>query len=152
MNDGMKLLSELRTLSLTTPNAFARMAQPIDQREHDAGFQPCLRDHRLSPTSRLWFVAAECWSSTLVWPRNRATAARVAAKLAPNNHKLFLTTTHFHPERVAGEPGFPPGTILIRNSLQQQEMGEALPEMIDTFSKGSAQNKELLAGAVSRYL
>ena len=55
-------------------------------------------------------------------PKNGATAARVAAKLAPNNHKLFLTTTHFHPEHAAGEPGFPPGTILIRNTMQQQEM------------------------------
>ena len=41
-------------------------------------------------------------------PKNGATAARVAAKLAPNNSKLFLTTTHFHPEHAAGEPGFLP--------------------------------------------
>src|SRR5215831_15734626 len=48
-------------------------------------------------------------------PKNGATAARVAAKLAPKNQKSFLTTTHFHPEHAAGEPGFPPGTILIRD-------------------------------------
>src|ERR1700684_3151298 len=40
-------------------------------------------------------------------PKNGATAARVAAKLAPHNRKLFLTSTHFHPEHAAGEPGFP---------------------------------------------
>ncbi len=39
---------------------------------------------------------------------NGATVAGIAAKLAPNNTKLFLTTTHFHPEHAAGEPGFPP--------------------------------------------
>ena len=43
--------------------------------------------------------------------RNGATIARVAARLAPNNAKLFLTTTHFHPEHAAGEPGFPAGTV-----------------------------------------
>jgi len=83
-------------------------------------------------------------------PKNGATAARVAAKLAPNNPKLFLTTTHFHPEHAAGEPGFPPGTILIRNAVQQQEMKKHGQEMIDMFSQRSPQNKELLAGVVLR--
>ena len=83
-------------------------------------------------------------------PKNGATAARVAAKLAPNNHKLFLSTTHFHPEHAAGEPGFPTSTILIRNTVQQQEMEKHGQEMIDMFSAGSAQNKELLAGVVLR--
>ena len=82
--------------------------------------------------------------------KNGATVARVAAKLAPNNTKLFLTTTHFHPEHAAGEPGFPPGTILIRDAVQQQEMEKHGQEMIDMFSSRSAQNKELLAGGVLR--
>ena len=83
-------------------------------------------------------------------PKNGATAARVAAKLAPNNSKLFLTTTHFHPEHAAGEPGFPPGTILIRDAVQQQEMEKHGQEMIDMFSQRSAQNKDLLASVVLR--
>jgi glyoxylase-like metal-dependent hydrolase (beta-lactamase superfamily II) len=83
-------------------------------------------------------------------PKNGATIARVVAKLAPNNQKLFLTTTHFHPEHAAGEPGFPPGTILIRNTVQQQEMEKHGQEMIDMFSSRSEQNKELLAGVVLR--
>ena len=74
----------------------------------------------------------------------------MAAKLAPNNAKLFLTTTHFHPEHAAGEPGFPPGTILIRNAVQQQELEKHGQEMMDMFSGRSAQNKELLAGVVLR--
>jgi glyoxylase-like metal-dependent hydrolase (beta-lactamase superfamily II) len=83
-------------------------------------------------------------------PKNGATVARVAAKLAPNNPKLFLTTTHFHPEHAAGEPGFPPGTILIRNAVQQQEMEKHGQEMIDMFSQRSPQNQELLAGVILR--
>jgi glyoxylase-like metal-dependent hydrolase (beta-lactamase superfamily II) len=82
--------------------------------------------------------------------KNGATVARLAAKLAPNNTKLFLTTTHFHPEHAGGEPGFPPGTILIRDSVQQQEMEKHGQEMIDMFSSRSAENKELLAGVVLR--
>jgi glyoxylase-like metal-dependent hydrolase (beta-lactamase superfamily II) len=83
-------------------------------------------------------------------PKNGATAAHVAATLAPNNAKLFLTTTHFHPEHAAGEPGFPPGTILIRNAVQQEEMEQHGQQMIDMFSSRSAQNKDLLAGVVLR--
>jgi glyoxylase-like metal-dependent hydrolase (beta-lactamase superfamily II) len=83
-------------------------------------------------------------------PKNGATVARLVAKLAPNNPKLFLTTTHFHPEHAGGEPGFPPGTILIRNAVQQQEMEKHGQEMIDMFSSRSAENKELLAGVVLR--
>ena len=79
-------------------------------------------------------------------PKNGATAARVAAKLAPASQRLFLTTTHFHPEHAAGEPGFPASTILIRNSLQQQEMEKHGQEIMERFSQNSAQNKELLAG------
>jgi len=83
-------------------------------------------------------------------PRNGATAARVAAKTAPGNQKLFLTTTHFHPEHAAGEPGFPPGTILIRNAVQQREMDQHGQEIMERFSRNSAQNKELLAGVQLR--
>jgi glyoxylase-like metal-dependent hydrolase (beta-lactamase superfamily II) len=83
-------------------------------------------------------------------PKNGATAARVAAKLAPNNRKLFLTTTHFHPEHAAGEPGFPAGSILIRDAVQQREMELHGREMIDMFSQRSEQNKDLLAGVVLR--
>jgi glyoxylase-like metal-dependent hydrolase (beta-lactamase superfamily II) len=77
-------------------------------------------------------------------PRNGATVARVAAKLS-GNQKLFLTTTHFHPEHAAGAGGFPPNTILIRDAVQQQEMEQHGMQMVEMFSSRSAQNKELLA-------
>jgi glyoxylase-like metal-dependent hydrolase (beta-lactamase superfamily II) len=73
----------------------------------------------------------------------------VAAKLSGNT-KLFLTTTHFHPEHAGGEPGFPAGAILIRDAVQQQEMVEHGAEMIDRFRNMSAQNKELLANVTLR--
>jgi glyoxylase-like metal-dependent hydrolase (beta-lactamase superfamily II) len=83
-------------------------------------------------------------------PANGATIARVVAKLAPGNQKLFLTTTHFHPEHAAGDAGFPKGTILIRNSIQQQEMELRGKEMVDMFASRSPKQKELLANATLR--
>lgn len=83
-------------------------------------------------------------------PRNGSTIARVAAKLAPANQKLYLTTTHFHPEHAGGEAGFPSGTILIRNAVQQREMEQHGKEMIELFSGRSAQFKELLSDAAPR--
>jgi glyoxylase-like metal-dependent hydrolase (beta-lactamase superfamily II) len=147
----MKSHSRVLTIAaLTTASAFAQMAQPM------------VSETTTKISDHVWAIMgfpniaivvgsrATLVVDTGMGPKNGATAARVAAKLAPNNQKLFLTTTHFHPEHAAGEPGFPPGTILIRNTLQQQEMEKHGQEMIDMFSKGSAQNKELLAGIVLR--
>src|SRR5262249_25987914 len=79
-----------------------------------------------------------------------ATIARVVAKLAPGNQKLFLTTTHFHPEHAGGDAGFPAGTILIRAAVQQREMEAHGQEMLDLFAGRSPQFKELLANATLR--
>ena len=81
-------------------------------------------------------------------PRNGATVARAAARLSKGS-KLFLTTTHFHPEHAGGEPGFPGGTILIRNTIQQQEMEQHGLEVVDRFRKMSVQNAELLKDVTS---
>ncbi len=83
-------------------------------------------------------------------PANGTTIARVAAKLAPGNRKLYLTTTHFHPEHASGESGFPAGTILIRDAVQQHEMELHGKEMVDLFAGRSEQQKSLLATATLR--
>ncbi len=82
-------------------------------------------------------------------PRNGADIAKVAKKLAPAN-RLYLTTTHFHPEHAAGEPGFPAGTILIRDKVQQDEMDKHGVEMINLFAGRNEQQKELLANVKLR--
>ena len=82
-------------------------------------------------------------------PRNGATVARVASKLAPGK-PLYLTTTHFHPEHAGGDAGFPAGTILIRNAVQQREIEATGKEMVDLFAGRSPQQKELLANATFR--
>src|SRR5437879_3165418 len=77
-------------------------------------------------------------------PRNGAIVAKEAQKLS-KNQRLYLTTTHFHPEHAAGEQGFPAGTVLIRPAVQQEEMEKRGMEFIEMFRSRSAQNKELLA-------
>ena len=82
-------------------------------------------------------------------PRNGATVARVARRFAPRN-KLYLTTTHFHPEHAGGASGFPAGTILIRDKVQQREMDQHGMEMIQMFASRNEQWKELLANVSLR--
>jgi len=77
--------------------------------------------------------------------RNGATVAAVAKRLAPKN-RLILTTTHSHPEHVGGVRGFPPGTYLIRNVAQQQELDAQGENMIAIFASQNPQWHALLAG------
>ncbi len=77
--------------------------------------------------------------------RNGATVLGEARKLSKNS-KLFLTTTHFHPEHAMGVDAFPADTILIRPTVQQEELDQRKDEFIQMFSKMSPQNKELLTG------
>jgi glyoxylase-like metal-dependent hydrolase (beta-lactamase superfamily II) len=83
-------------------------------------------------------------------PKNGATVARVAARLWPTNSNLFLTTTHYHTEHVTGQSGFPPGTVMIRDAVQQQELERDGQVLTDIFRGMSSQNKDLLTGAVLR--
>ncbi len=75
---------------------------------------------------------------------NGATVARVAKKLA-KAPKLFLTTTHYHPEHAAGIGGFPPETVLIRPTVQQQELVKEGDQTM-TFFKNSPQFAPSLQG------
>jgi len=124
--------------------------------------QPVLGDESVKVSDHVWAIMgfpniaiivgkrATLVVDTGLGPANGATIARVVAKLAPANQKLFLTTTHFHPEHAAGEAGFPQGTILIRNSTQQREMELHGREMVEMFASRSAVQKELLANATLR--
>jgi glyoxylase-like metal-dependent hydrolase (beta-lactamase superfamily II) len=145
-----RLFTLLLLAGWAATSAFAQMSQPI------------LSENTTKISDHVWAIMgfpnvaivvgshATLVVDTGMGPKNGATVARVAAKLAPANTKLFLTTTHFHPEHASGEPGFPPNTILIRDSVQQQEMVKHGQEMIDMFSSRSAQNRDLLSGVVLR--
>jgi glyoxylase-like metal-dependent hydrolase (beta-lactamase superfamily II) len=124
--------------------------------------QPILGEETVKVSDHVWAIMgwpnigivvgdrATLVVDTGLGPRNGATIARVTAKLAPRNQKLFLTTTHFHPEHAGGDAGFPGGTILIRNAVQQREMEAHGKEMVDLFAGRSPQFKELLANVTPR--
>ncbi len=79
--------------------------------------------------------------------RNGALVARAARKLSTKGQKLYLTTTHFHPEHASGQVGFPADTTVIRNQAQQTELDADGARMIALFAGGSAQMRQLLQGA-----
>jgi len=81
-------------------------------------------------------------------PANGAIVVRVAKKLS-KGPKLFLTTTHFHPEHAAGEGGFPADTVLFRSATQQQEMVEHGAELLAVFAR-NPQWTDLLKGVKMR--
>ena len=112
----MKILLSAATLCLVTAVASGQTTPPQD---------PILGQDAVKVSDHVWAIMG--WpnvgivvgqDATLVvdtglGPRNGATAAGVAKRLAPGN-KLYLTTTHFPPEHAGGVSGFPAGTILIR--------------------------------------
>jgi glyoxylase-like metal-dependent hydrolase (beta-lactamase superfamily II) len=75
--------------------------------------------------------------------RNGATVMRAEQKLA-KGPILYLTTTHYHSEHTTGEQAFPANTIIIRNTVQQEEMVKSVGAHMDAFRKMSAQNLDLL--------
>ena len=81
-------------------------------------------------------------------PRNGATVAKAAAKLSTKSQKLYLTTTHYHPEHAGGQSAFPAGTTVIRNRAQQAEMDTEGQRIIDVFRNSSPARRELLEGVV----
>ncbi|HEY6465363.1 MAG TPA: MBL fold metallo-hydrolase, partial [Candidatus Acidoferrales bacterium] len=76
-------------------------------------------------------------------PKNGMTVAKEAQKLAKGKI-LYLTTTHYHPEHAAGDAGFPPDTILIRPTVQEQELEKDGMRMVNLFSSRNTQNADLL--------
>lgn len=83
-------------------------------------------------------------------PKNGATVAQVVKKLSPTSTRLYLTTTHYHTEHVTGASGFPPGTVIIRDAVQQQELEKDGQVLTNIFRSMSQQNRDLLAGVVLR--
>ncbi|WP_067273056.1 MBL fold metallo-hydrolase [Mitsuaria sp. 7] len=124
--------------------------------------QPILGETAAQVSDHVWQIAgfpnvaivvgprATLVVDTGLGPRNGRTAARVAARLSRPKSRLFLTTTHFHPEHAFGEGGFPAGTVIIRNAVQQREMDEHGLALVELFKGMTPLNKALLDGAVTR--
>src|SRR6185312_4483248 len=82
--------------------------------------------------------------------KNGAIVSAAALRLSPKGQKLYLTTTHFHPEHASGDGGFPAGTETLRPRVQQAELEADGESVMDLFRGRSAEDKSLLADAKIR--
>src|SRR5262249_42196565 len=64
--------------------------------------------------------------------------------------KLYLVTTHVHPEHDLGAQAFPADTTMIRSKAQVAEIAEEGMKTADAFRSRSEVNKKLLEGAEFR--
>jgi glyoxylase-like metal-dependent hydrolase (beta-lactamase superfamily II) len=80
---------------------------------------------------------------------NGQTVLAEAQKLGANK-KLYLATTHVHPEHDLGAQAFPADTTMIRSNAQVREIAEEGMRTADIFRGRSDTNKRLLEGAEFR--
>jgi glyoxylase-like metal-dependent hydrolase (beta-lactamase superfamily II) len=86
-------------------------------------------------------------------PRNGAILANVARQLAPAAATLYVAATHFHPEHMMGESGFPPSAIVVRSRGQQEDIdvtGAAEGRGVVALFKGMPDRAADMEGAVYR--
>ncbi|HEX5008085.1 MAG TPA: MBL fold metallo-hydrolase [Hyphomonadaceae bacterium] len=80
---------------------------------------------------------------------NGDTVVAEAKKLGASK-KLYLVTTHVHPEHDLGAQAFPAATTMIRSNAQVREIAEEGMRTADMFRGRSDTNKRLLEGAEFR--
>lgn len=80
---------------------------------------------------------------------NGQTVLAEARKLGASK-KLYLVTTHVHPEHDLGAGAFPADTTMIRSKAQVAEIAEEGMRTADVFRGRSETNKKLLEGAAFR--
>ena len=86
-------------------------------------------------------------------PRNGAILANVAHQLAPGRTTIYVAATHFHPEHMMGESGFPASAIVVRSTGQQQDIdatGAAEGRGVVALFKGMPGRAADMEGAIYR--
>lgn len=76
-------------------------------------------------------------------PRNAETILREVAKVS-RNARLYLVTTHFHPEHAAGSSAFPSSAKFVVSRAQQKDIDELGLDLNARFAGFSAATGELL--------
>jgi metallo-beta-lactamase class B len=82
-------------------------------------------------------------------PKNGAIVMKEVAKVSKNS-QLYLVTTHFHAEHVAGISAFPAGTKYVISRVQQQDLDELGADLTKRFAGGSPIMADLLKDAPVR--
>jgi glyoxylase-like metal-dependent hydrolase (beta-lactamase superfamily II) len=81
---------------------------------------------------------------TAMGAENGRRVVREARRIA-GDRKLFLTTTHFHPEHAFGAQPFQRDATYVANSAQAQELADKGAEYVEMFSGFGPALAELLA-------
>lgn len=81
--------------------------------------------------------------------RNGETVLREAQRLA-RGERLFIASTHFHPEHTTGSLAFPDDATYVNSVAQEAEWAESGMGMVRAFSKRSPLTMELLKDARRR--
>jgi glyoxylase-like metal-dependent hydrolase (beta-lactamase superfamily II) len=82
---------------------------------------------------------------TAMGAENGARILREARRIA-GDRKLFLTTTHFHPEHAFGAQAFKGEATYVANEAQAQELADKGAEYVEMFSGFGPALAELLDG------
>ncbi len=82
-------------------------------------------------------------------PRNGAAVMREVEKVS-RNRDLYLVTTHFHAEHVAGISAFPAQAKYVISRVQQQDLDELGADLTKRFATGNPVIGELLQNAPVR--
>jgi glyoxylase-like metal-dependent hydrolase (beta-lactamase superfamily II) len=82
---------------------------------------------------------------TAMGAENGARILREARRIA-GDRKLFLTTTHFHPEHAFGAQAFKGEATYVANEAQAQELADKGAEYVEMFSGFGPALAELLEG------
>jgi glyoxylase-like metal-dependent hydrolase (beta-lactamase superfamily II) len=82
---------------------------------------------------------------TAMGAENGARILREARRIA-GDRKLFLTTTHFHPEHAFGAQAFRGEATYVANEAQAQELADKGAEYVEMFSGFGPALAELLDG------
>lgn len=86
-------------------------------------------------------------------PKNGAILASVARQLSSPGATLYVAATHFHPEHMMGESGFPASAIIVRSKGQQEDIdvtGALEGKGVVALFKGMPNRAADMEGAVYR--
>jgi glyoxylase-like metal-dependent hydrolase (beta-lactamase superfamily II) len=87
---------------------------------------------------------------TAMGRENGERILEAATELA-GGRRLFLTTTHFHPEHAFGAMAFRDGAVYVANAAQADELRAKGPEYVTMFSGFGEALAELLEGVELAY-
>ncbi len=103
-----------------------------------------------SRTSASSSAARRRWSSTPAWGRRTARSSSKKLPRSARTREIYLVTTHFHAEHVAGISAFPAGTKYVISRVQQQDLDELGADLTKRFAGGSPVMADLLKDAPVR--